>query len=310
MNAADSIRRSVLLALARDRTPGWSFTGHFQALHWPVIESDAMTVAMPVGPHCTDAAGNVDLTSLLVLFDAALASPSRLHLAVGTRLATTHIHAQFTGAPARNDVKVEAHWQSATHTGAMTQRLSRGTVISDGHIVLAGSGAFVQLPPPADAGPMAPLPWQRTNAVDPPPLQPDELDAREREVYAACETALARSAADPRFGFLQHFWGILPEAAAEGALCDVRIGPQLANRVGHVQGGILMGVAAETAKLAVPAHPVLSNISAWFTAPGRGGNLLARSWAVHTGRSLAVVRTEITGPDGARVLEATTAHAA
>ena len=129
-------------------------------------------------------------------------------------------------------------------------------------------------------------------------------------VYAACEAALAQNAADPRFSFLQYFWGLLPEATAEGAQCVVRIGPQLANRVGHVQGGILMGVAAETAKRAVPSHPVLSNISAWFTGPGRGGDLLARSWAVHTGRSLAVVRTEITGPDGARVLEATSAHAA
>ncbi len=310
MNAAESFRRSVLLALARDRTPGWSFTGYFQALYWPLIGSDAVTVAMPVGPHCADAAGNVDLTSLLVLFDAALATPARLHLEVGARLATTHIHAQFSGASVRNDVKVEAHWQGATHTGAMTQRLSRGTVISDGQIVLAGSGAFVQLPPPADVRSMAPLPWQRTDAVDPPPLKLDELDARERAVYAACETALAQNAADPRFSFLQYFWGLLPEATAEGAQCVVRIGPQLANRVGHVQGGILMGVAAETAKRAVPSHPVLSNISAWFTGPGRGGDLLARSWAVHTGRSLAVVRTEITGPDGARVLEATSAHAA
>ncbi len=88
------------------------------------------------------------------------------------------------------------------------------------------------------------------------------------------------------------------------------MGPHLANRVGHVQGGILTGMAAETGRCAVPNHPVLSNLSAWFTGPGAGGVLLARSTVVHAGRSLAVVRTEITGAGGARVLEATSAHSA
>ena len=55
---------------------------------------------------------------------------------------------------------------------------------------------------------------------------------------------------------------------------------------------------------------LLANLSAWFTGPGRGGNLIARSRVVHAGRSLAVVRTEITAEDGSRVLEATSAHAA
>ena len=60
----------------------------------------------------------------------------------------------------------------------------------------------------------------------------------------------------------------------------------------------------------MPNHPVLSNLSAWFTAPGRGETLLVKSWPVHSGRNLAVVRTEITGENGVRVLEATSAHAA
>lgn len=313
-NRADAIRQHVLQALARDRTPGWSFTGHFQGVQWPAIGADAMTVTMPTGPHCADAAGNVDVAALLVLLDAALASPSRLNLEHGARLATTHLNAQFTGAVARDDVRkqvsVEAQWQGASQSGAMRQLVSRGSLMSDSHLVLTGSGAFVQLSPPGNSEAMAPLPWQRRDVVEPAPLTPAQLDAREGAVYAACEAALTASASDPRSTFLQHFWGMLPERTEHGAQCVVTVGPQLANRVGHVQGGILMGIAAATAQLAVPTHPVLSNLSAWFTGPGRGGTLLATSRAVHSGRSLAVVRTEITGAGGARVLEVTSAHAA
>ena len=310
MDAAASIRRTVLQALARDRTPGWSFTGFFQGLEWPVIGTDSMTVTMPRGPHCTDAEGKVDRAALLVLFDAALVSPLRIALEPGARMATTHINVQFTGVAARDDVSVDSRMQGATHGGALRQLLAHATLVSAGQTVLVGNGAFVQLPPPGDATSMAPLPWQRSAPINPPPLTQDQCDARERAVFAACEAALAASAADPRFTFLQRFWGIMPERTSEGAQCIVNVGPQLANRVGHVQGGILMGIAAETAALAVPQHPLMANLSAWFTGPGRGGTLLTKSWAVHVGRSLAVVHTQITTPEGARVLEATSAHAA
>ena len=313
MDQAALIRRAVLQGLARDRTPGWSFTGHFQNVQWPVIGTNSMTVTLPVGPHCEDARGQVDLTALLVLFDAALASPTRLSVVPGSRLATTHINVQFTGAAAQHDARVEARSVSTTQAGSMRQLLAHGSLLCGDQLVMTGNGAFVQITPPADVREMAPLPWQQTGTIDPPPLTPDQLDERERAVLSACDAALAACAtyvATGNTGFLQHFWGILPQRTAHGAECLVKTGPQLANRVGHVQGGILMGLAAQTAQCAVPDHPVLSNISAWFTSPGRGAALLAKSWPVHQGRNFAVVRTEITGENGARVLEVTSAHAA
>lgn len=341
MDQAALIRRAVLHGLARDRTPGWSFTGHFQNVQWPVIGTDSMTVTLPPGPHCEDMGGHIDLSALLVLFDAALASPTRLLVAPGSRLATTHINVQWTGAVARHDARVEAQNVSTTQAGGMRQLLAHGALFSGGHLVMTGNGAFVQIAPPVDVREMAPLPWQRKDTIDPPPLTPDQLDERERAVLAACDAALAaaaaRDAATPAVqdavvpadgnaagvasahtsgsassnaSFLQHFWGILPQRTAAGAQCIVNTGPQLANRVGHVQGGILMGMAAHTAMCAVPDHPLLANLSAWFTGPGRGPVLMVRSWPVHQGRSFAVVRTEITGENGARVLEVTSAHAA
>ena len=313
MDQAALIRRAVLHGLARDRTPGWSFTGHFQNVQWPMIGKDAMTVTLPPGPHCEHPDGSIDLSALLVLFDTALASPTRLNVLPGSRLATTHINVQFTGAAAARGARVEARSVSTTQAGSMRQLLAHGSLISGDDLVMSGNGAFVQIAPPADVREMAPLPWQRTGTIDPPPLTPDQLDERERAVLAACDAALAASAAPAATGstsFLQHFWGILPQRTADGAQCVVKTGPQLANRVGHVQGGILMGMAAHTAMCAVPDHPLLSNLSAWFTGPGRGPVLLVKSWPVHQGRSFAVVRTEITGENGARVLEVTSAHAA
>ena len=323
MNGKDGlIRRAVLHGLARDRTPGWSFTGHFQNLQWPVIGADTMTVTLPVAPHCEASNGTVDLTALLVLFDAALASPTRLSVVPGSRLATSHINVQFTGSAATHDARVQAQSVSATQGGTMRQLLAHGSLFSGDQLVLTGNAAFVQIAPPAEVREMAPLPWQREGTIDPPPLTSDQLDQREAAVLAACDAALA-ACADLTAGagagavsgahnasFLQHFWGILPARTIAGAECRVTTGPQLANRVGHVQGGILMGLAAHTAQCAVPDHPLLSNLSAWFTGPGRGAALLAKSWPVHRGRNFAVVRTEITGENGARVLEATSAHAA
>ena len=302
------IRRSVLTALARDRTPGWSFTGHFQNAAWPRIDANSMTITMPVGPQCTDAKGNVELAALLVLFDAALASPTRIALAAGTRMATTQLSVQFTAAKVKGAPSVETVFEGATGDGALRQRLSRAALSHEGRLVMTGHGAFVQLPPPPDAGVMAPLPWQRTDLAEPDPLEVNQLDARESAVLDACDAAIAN--ASEQTSFLRHFWGILPRPTADGAECLPRIGPQLANRVGHVQGGILMGMAAETARQAAPDHPVLANLSAWFIGPGRGDALLVKSRVLHAGRSLAVVHTEIIGSKGERVLETTSAHAA
>lgn len=229
MDQAALIRRAVLHGLARDRTPGWSFTGHFHNVQWPVIGKDSMTVTLPPGPHCEDDHGHIDLSALLVLFDAALASPTRLHVAPGSRLATTHINVQFTGAAAAQDARVDARNMSTTQAGGMRQLLSQGSLFSADDLVMTGNGAFVQLASPADVREMAPLPWQRSDRNDPPPLTPDQLNQRECAVLAACDAALAAYAVPAATGstsFLQHFWGILPLRTGDGAQCIVNTGPQ------------------------------------------------------------------------------------
>lgn len=311
---AAAIRRQVLLGLARDRRPGWSFTGHFLDLRWPVRNEESMTVTLPPGPHCTDSRGRIETAALLVLYDAALASPLRRQLAPGVRVATVHLNAQFGAMPAPAAPAVLASVQSSMQAGAMPQLSGRGMLVdsaapeSQRRPWCAGSGSYVSLPPPKDARDMAPLPWQSEEPAPPSPLEPGQLDERERRVLATCDAALER--ADTEYSFLRCFWGILPERFNGGAACRLAPGPHLANRVGHVQGGILLGLAADTAQCAVPNHPHRANIAAWYISPGQGGELSCRSSVLHTGRSQAVVRTEITSSDGSRVLEALSAHSA
>ena len=137
---------------------------------------------------------------------------------------------------------------------------------------------------------------------------PANSTPQERAILRACDAALAK--ASPQASFIQHLWGGVPRRTAHGASNRVAIGPHIGNRVGHVQGGALLGLAATTARAAAPAAMMLSNVSAWYISPGRGAALSIRSRVVHAGRTIAVVRTEIKTPAGERVLEALSHHVA
>ena len=302
------MRASVLAGMARDRIPGFSFTGFFLDTAWPRIGDGQARVTIPAAPQSIDLEGQVELTALLMTLDAALATPVRMFIKPGERIATTHLHVQFTGATRGGDLQVDARFEGATQGDAAGQLLARCSAEAGGLPVCHGSASFIRLPPPPGGRVLAPLPWQDPKRALPAPLTAADLDARERAILAACDAALADHA-HAEASFLRRFWGLLPQADGAGAVCRVATGPHMANRVGHVQGGILLGLAAHTAIAAVPGHTILANLSAWFISPGRGASLECRSTPLHTGRSFAVVKSEITGPGGVRVMEAVTAHA-
>ncbi|MEK6594279.1 MAG: PaaI family thioesterase [Pseudomonadota bacterium] len=304
---AEDIRKRMLTALAGSRTPGFHFPGYLLQLAWPHIGATSITETMPAWAPACDARGETSLAALGVMLDTALATAPRLKIASGARQATVQLHAQFTGHPPCGDLSMEVALEGFSDGGTVRQALTRGVLSSAGKPVCHASGTFVVLPPPVGVK-LAPLPWQRGGGAKIKPLDMKELDASERAVVKACDKAL--DAADDTHTFIERFWGVLPRPAPGGARCSVKIGPHLGNRVGHVQGGLLWGLAAATARAAVPRHPALSTISAWFVSPGRGKALRVRSKVLHAGRSFAVVRTEIKNADGTRVLEVVSNHAA
>ncbi len=302
------IRRQVQLAVAENRTPGYHYPGYFLGIHWPRIGEDDLDAAMPDGPQARNVDGVVSLAGMCVLLDVALATAARLKVERGARQATVHLHAQFTGAPLRGELRTHARMEGYTHGSAAREGMTSGTVYAGGVPVCRAGGTFIRLPPPPGVT-LAPLPWQREGGVAPAaPLKPQELQPDERAVLRACNAALKR--ADGQHAFIEHFWGILPVQTEAGSRCTIKIGAQHGNRVGHVQGGLLLGLAAITACAAAPKHPRLSAIASWYISPGQGRALKITSRRFHDGRSFAAVRTEIKNADGSRVLDVVSHHAA
>jgi len=301
------IRRQALLAMAANRTPGFHYPGHFLEISWPRVGDSDLEEVMPDRPQCRNVDGTVNLAAFCVHLDTALATASRLKIERGARQATVHLHAQFTGAPLRGELNAYARMNGYTTGAAARESMTSGTVITGGVPVCHASATFIVLPPPPGVK-LAPLPWQRESGESVSPLRLKVLDPDERAVLRACNSALRR--ADDRRAFIEHFWGILPVPTDQGARCTVKLGPQHGNRVGHVQGGLLLGLAAITAHAAAPQHPLLSAIAAWYISPGQGPALKIASRRFHEGRSFAAVRTEIRNADGSRVLEVVSHHAA
>ncbi|MDB5923969.1 MAG: hypothetical protein JWN13_2905 [Betaproteobacteria bacterium] len=297
----------VLAALAANRQPGFHLPGYFLELTWPRIGKTDIEHALKAGPHCRGIDGSVHPTALAILVDSALATAPRLAIEPGARQATVHLSIQYTGHAPRGDMSMVARLEGFFAGDAVPHALTRGVLSSDGQIVAYANGTFMVLPPPSGVK-LAPLPWQRQGEAAAAPLDLQDLDTNERTVLHAAEAA--RSSTNSERAFIEHFWGISPRQTQSGSVCRVKVTPQIGNRVGHVQGGLLFGLAQATASAAVPRHPAVSNISAWYISPGQGSVLKVRSKVMHAGRSFSVVRTEIRNADGTRVLEAVSNHAA
>lgn len=293
------IRGRMLRALAANRDPGFHFIGNFCE-----VAFHPQSVTMEVGPHNTDPAGRADFAILAMVADMALAGAIRRELTLRTRLATVSLSLQMTGAPATQAVEARGLFEGYLGSGEGRQGLSRTVVTSGGTPIAFGHGAFMPLEAPPGVT-LFPMPGP--DRQWPGPLREEELDEREREVLAHAEAVLARPEA--RGDFMRHFLGFFPRGEEGGARASLRNGMHIANRVGHVQGGLLAGFAAATAVAALPPAWSLSAITACFVSPGQGDTLEAVATVRHRGMMTAVVHTEVTGANGRRVLEAVTTHA-
>lgn len=297
------IRRRVLTGLALERTPGFNYSGNFLGVRFPRTTRNAVEVRMDTGEHCEDEQGAVDIAAVSLMADVSMGCVVRANLTPSQRLATVSLNFQLTGVPLRGEISGLGEFQNFVDGVDSRQGLCRATVFADGRPALFGSGAFMVMNPPPGRS-MYPI----VDAVHEGarPLAEDELDEAERALLARADHALAASNG-PR-GFLRHFWGFLPWTTAEGARCRTANGAHLGNRVGHMQGGLQIGMAIITAEAALPAEWAVSGISAWFLSPGEGDHIEADARVEHRGRNTAVVRTVISGKGGRRVLEAMTTH--
>ena len=294
------IRERVLRAIALNRTPGYHFPGNFVDLSFDRVASDDTRISYDTG---------TDIGSLALAADFALGTAIRADLDPRTRTATVSLTLDFAtrALPAGT---IEAASRCEGFVGEGYGRIGRGRVAlggAEGEIGY-GSGVFMVLKPPPNVT-MHPVPHRKRGDPEPPRLAESDLAPDELAILRHAEAALGRAGKNGA-SFIRHFWGYLPQRDEKGASCVMPNGPHVGNRVGHVQGGLLLGLAAVTAAAALPETWMLSAVGAAFISPGDGPALEARASVVHRGQRLAVVRTEVTRGDGRRVLEVTSTHVA
>jgi acyl-coenzyme A thioesterase PaaI-like protein len=306
-NEQHFIRDQVLRGIASNRVPGYHFAGNFVDVSFDEIAAERARLTLDVAPHCAETDGQLNLGAFALLADLALAATVRAGLDAATRLATVQMNLQFTGVPLTGRLEALGAFQGFVKGAAGQQGLSRVSVTAGGAQACFGTGSFMVLKPPKGVELNA-MPHRRRG--DPAPARPDvrELKRDELKVLRHAEEALAQ-VAEHSGSFIRRFWGYEPHHVEGGASCSVKNGPHIANRVGHVQGGVLLGLAATTACAALPATWMLTGVSAWYTSPGEGRMLKARSRILHHGRLTSVVRTQVTGKLNRRVLEVVTTHA-
>ena len=297
MTPGERVRGRVLRAIALNRTPGYHFPGNFIDLSFDRVASDDTRISYESDAH--------DIGSLAVLADFALGTAIRADLDPATRLATVSMTLELAAAPRAGTVTAAARCPGFVGEGEGRIGRARASIEDGGGEIGYGSGAFMVLKPPPGVE-LHPVPHRKRGDPEPPVLEERDLAPDELRILRHAEKALQQQ----KNPFMRHFWGFLPQAAPGGATCVMPNGPHVGNRVGYVQGGILLGLAAATATAALPETWRLSLVAAAFISPGDGPALRARASVVHQGQRSAVIRTEVMRSDGRRVLEVMSTHAA
>lgn len=303
MNPEDQIRRRVLRAIALNRTPGLHFPGNFIGLSFDRVDSADTRLS-----YEADIQDPGDIGALAVAADFALGTSVRADLDPATRLATVSMTLELGAAPRAGIVRASSRCHGFVGEGEGRSGRSRVLLEEAGGEIGYGSGVFMVLKPPPQRT-LHPVPLRRRGDPEPAALAESELAPHELQILRHAEQALDH-AAKSRQPFMRHFWGFLPQATRDAASCVMPVGPHVGNRVGFVQGGVLLGLAAATAAAALPESWMLRTIAAAFISPGEGAALKAQANVVHHGRRVSVVRTEVTRSDGRRVLEVMSTHGA
>lgn len=301
------IIQRAIRAIALNRHPGYHFAGNFLGLMFAEVRDAHSVIELLPAIHCQDADGQTNLAAVAMLTDIGLATGIRANLDGATRLATVALSLQMTGMPRLGALKASSVSQGFIQGASGRQGLSTTTVTANGEPLCFGTGAFMVLRPPSHMT-LSPIPW----VENPPPAQVeldlDGLNEDEQWILSHARRSLSASL-EKGDDFIRHFFGFHPHPIERGAHIVLQNGPHVGNRVGHVQGGITLGLALTAANAALGQDWMLSSVTASYVSPGEGETITARSHTIHRGKLTAVVRTEVTSSHGRQVLEVLTNHA-
>lgn len=242
-----------------------NFPGYYLRLQCLRYHTDGVAFAVEPGAHCADANGIVHRGALLFTADTVLAAANRVFLDPNVRTATLMMRVEFTGAPARGTLDATGVGSGFSPRTALPESVCSGRILCEGREVMRMSGTWVSPPAPSGVMPRG-LPWEGgEDGATFPLLKKSQLEAGEKALLRRVERALRIA---PNGDLLQVLWNPLVTHTTGGARGRLAVGLHVGNRVGHVQGGLLMQAALATADAAVPEHSLLTGASAWYISPG------------------------------------------
>lgn len=296
---AANIRR-VLQGLRLNRTPGWHFPAHYLGLYFSSLDAQQVEVAMPLDSPGIDARGHVVPAALAALADTALTAALRGRAGKEVRLATVSMNLSFASLQVQDTLRARGHCKFRVTDIAMPMAVTSLTVTSGGQVVCSGEASVAVLD---NRRGMAPHPLSGARAFNEvEPLGVDELTAAEQQVLEFAHAAGAACRGSGR-SFVEGFWGLTPQLAGEGAAeCSIDCGMHVSNRVGDVQGGVLLGLAAHTSAAVLGDQWQLLDVAAQFVSAGKGPRLHARAQVLRAGRNTGSVGCTVTDEAGRVVL--------
>jgi len=294
------IDASAIAAVARTRAHGMHYFG--QILGIRPRPADGGPTGPELAPDCSVTPGAVPPVALAALADLAMGSAVRTAVGDGRRLGTVTMALHHIAAVVIAPVSSAAHlvWIDEDQRHALARV---DCIDARGVLVAAGQGWFTSLPAPTGV-PLRPLPWEFDELPAVPPVAADELEHREQAAVEATRRAAGRArtrgtSVSEELTALD--WdATAPEGTARGSL---RIGPEMTNRVGHLQGGALYGIGLAAAARAVGSLDGSADRSAalvpadgsWqFLAPGDGEALVAEAVVRRAGRRTAFASVTLT----------------
>jgi acyl-coenzyme A thioesterase PaaI-like protein len=288
------IQASAIAAVARVRAQGMHFYGQILGIT-PVSTGGGLRSPHLV-PDPAVVPGQVPPVALAAVADLGMGSAVRAAVGPGRRLGTVtmtlHHLAPVVTAPVVPVASVA--WLDEDQRNAVARV---DCTDASGRLVAAGQAWFMALPVPEGAR-MRLLPWERDDLRAPAALTVDDLDPDERAAVDATLRAAERArthgtSVAEELTALSWDAGA-PEGTARGAL---RIGPELGNRVGHVQGGALYGMGLAAAARAARATGAALDPAegSWqFLRPGDGVDLRVEATVTRSGRSAAFAAVTLT----------------
>lgn len=293
-------------AIALNRDGGYHFAGNFVDISYDRFDRAGTRLSFESGPQLLDPDGCINMAAVGLLADLTLAATVRTALDSEIRLATVNLQLSFTGAPLVGRLKTEGRLDGRLEGVASETWLARLGLNAGGRPAAFARGSFIVLPPPRGMT-LAPLTPRGGKRV-PTPALASPLTRVERGILNHADAALDAVATEGG-SFINRFWYGLPHATAGGAACAVKNGPHIANRVGHVQGGLLAGLALMTASVALPRSWMVADASVSYISPGEGRVIRLKSKIIRHGRSVSVLRTQATGKGGGLVMDVVSTHA-